>query len=295
MDSHADRAQYGFPTPPSQFRTTVRILVAVAVVMGVSALAGMAGGSLLKRRILTQTVRETAPASSSVDPVFIRSLLEAAAARLTDNTTPEARLLVAQLHLRISAIAPEQRMYLQRAAHRLEALRHEHPPAGLPPELRLQVELLDAAIQMELDNDEHAQNAIMEAWGAFGEIEGQLEPEMRKTIQGLLENAEAFLLASSSDPHIHNPARALSLSETMIARLRNSENAAYLDTLAKSVYVSGNPEQALVIQREALRHAQAADLWILLQHYDLFRAAAEGGSNAASDAEPGTGSESGRE
>lgn len=275
MEIDRNRAQYGLPTPPPPFWNAARIGLAVVVVMSLAALAGMAGGSLLKRRILTQAVREIEPASTSSDPAFIRSVLESAAAKLTDNTTPEARLVVAQIHLRLATLAPERSMYLQRAAHRLEALRHDHPPASLPPELRLQINLLDATLQMEMEEETSAHSTLQDAWSAFREIEEHLPSGQRETLQGVLENAEAYLLASSTDPHLHNPARALALSETMIARLRNSTNAAYLDTLAMSMYASGNPQQAVAIQREALRHAAPTDLWILLQHFDTFRATQE--------------------
>lgn len=274
MDIESDRTRYGLTPPRSPFRNGIRILLASAVVVGGTALAGTLGGDLFKWHLLRKASRQLEAVPSMTDPASARSILEDVAAGLAGNTSLEAILLLAGIDLQLAELLPEQQMHLLRAAHRLDALRHAHSLEDHPPLIRMRTELLDSMIRFELGEEVAGKVALERAWAAFRAMEGLYPEDGMESLRSVLENSEAYLLVKSTDPDLRNPVRARKLAERMIARQRNTENGAFLDTVAKTLYATGEPEQALLVQREALRRAQARDLWILLQHYDIFRAAA---------------------
>jgi len=99
------------------------------------------------------------------------------------------------------------------------------------------------------------------------------QPEDALTLNNL-----AWLYLTTKDPAVHNSQRGLELAKRAITLRRSAE---YLDTAAEAHFQTGNPQEAVKLEKEALQRAQEAGPFqrrldsILHQQLQKFEAACQ--------------------
>jgi hypothetical protein len=97
---------------------------------------------------------------------------------------------------------------------------------------------------------------------AVAEASQQHDEEAKLTYELLLAyrpkdalalNNLAWLYLTTEDPAVHNPERGLELA---IRAIQQQRSANYLDTAAEAYFQTGNPQEAVKLEKEALRQLQ---------------------------------------
>jgi membrane associated rhomboid family serine protease len=101
-----------------------------------------------------------------------------------------------------------------------------------------------ALAYQRLGNDAQALTAYRKA-ADLGSIDG--------------DNNVAWILATSSNPAIRNPAAALEYAKKAVASEMKAPNASHLDTLAEAYYVNGRYHDAVETEQQALALSPAED------------------------------------
>ncbi len=271
------RQALGLPEQPlGRKRRRPLLWAALGVVLFATAAGWFAGNLRLayRRSRFQQTAAELETAFTPEEVHGVLARLEEQRPALVED--PASRITMAAAYLQAAQMLPHQQPFLRQAADELAAAAgttDDHLPADVQHSL-LQ---LETWVFPELERD-------AEALAALGRLERLLEEHGARIPRSLWiqhDNNLAYLLARSRDPAVGDPARALALAKGVIASTTPVEGrlptdvAAYLDTLAEAYCASGNPAQALLIQRSALALAEGEGLAVYLEHYDTYREAAD--------------------
>jgi hypothetical protein len=113
----------------------------------------------------------------------------------------------------------------------------------------------------DVRDDSPSKEETLRKW-AVAEAKLQHDEEAKLTYELLLAyrpedaltlNNLAWLYLTTEDPAVHNPERGLELARRAIHQQRS---AVYLDTAAEAYFQTGNPEEAVKLEKEALLQPQ---------------------------------------
>ncbi len=248
------------------------VLVALAVV-----LASAGGGALLGRAVRQdrlERLRRDVAAAMAADPAGLAAALpELNRRRAGLAERPEARFRMSQIYLHAASILPPRRAYLDHALREADAVGRLLAGAEPETELAFHVAMQRAVLLMEIGGQANEREALRELQRA-GTLLEALPDGAGDRWRDDWKNALAYLLASAGDAAVRDPERGLELIREVIAVFPNSEQPAYLDTLAEAYFGTRQPALALAVQRQALALAEPRGLEVYLEHYDAYHAAA---------------------
>jgi len=115
------------------------------------------------------------------------------------------------------------------------------------------VQWLQEAVSAEPKNDNYWTNLGV-AYLRLGNESESLDAYHKALDLGSPDGANgvAWILATSKDPAIRNPARALEYARKAISSRKDSPNPSHLDTLAEAYYANGQYQEAVQTEQQAI-------------------------------------------
>jgi hypothetical protein len=282
------REELGIPPrrPSVARRIALTILGITAVALGAVLGGYLIGGQYYNVRLTEFSLQaHKALAASGNATAFSEELAKAQEMRSAISGSPTARIMMAEVYLAAAGVLPNSRANLLQAESELNLAL-----AGSSPELesaryRYEIARLQSQIFLDLSRPLTAMSAFERMRAAARELEHNRQKGDRDDRSGYealnFNNNLAYLLASSPDPKVRDPQRAVELAESVVKSdtllpggVYPSSVAAYLDTLAEAYFASNKPRQALAVQETALSLAETTGLSTYIEHYDKYRAAA---------------------
>ncbi|MDR3211693.1 MAG: hypothetical protein LBU79_07240 [Planctomycetota bacterium] len=265
------RDDLGLPPRPHPLFKRVKqglvLILLLVLLLGVGWFAGVAEARRHSRELesLSQRLLVAPPASRR------EILLRGRAALAADPGNPAAVVGLAEACLGVSSQAPRQRGYFANIARLLEGM-----PAGVASGSLLSFRryILLAAVEEELGRHVAALAALSRAGHV---MEGIPEGSVRRTLQLLLVNQQAYTLAVAPVGAGGDPGRALELARALLSSRDPlpdgsyaSDSPAFVDTLAAAWFAAGYYPQARNTETLALGLANSDELAIYLEHYDTY-------------------------
>lgn len=263
------REECGLPPLAERAGTRWSFLVRAVVLLAVLIAAGWLGGSLAARW------RETWIAGlpyriARAEPEEISGLLTRGglyAAALADR--PETGRDMAYAVLLAAERAPRRMGYYGN----LTAM-FDRKPNGDETAVSFRDHLAAAGLYADRGRYPDAFARLKQAEKALDAV---ADEKLRRSLNLLLVNAQAYFLAEAPREQGGNPERALHLAQLLITSRDElpgggyaSGSPAFLDTIAMAWAAVGKRDKAAEIQSFALGLAEAADLDVYLRHYDAF-------------------------
>ncbi len=272
------------PDPPAKRRARplgrVATVAALVFLVGTAAwLVGWATGAVARWFARpTPAPGLQAAREGPDDPAGLReriARLEEARDRRPED--PAARLALADAYLAYAPHTQAGELFRQEAAHQADIAgalvdADRTGPSPRAGSAAYELALRRAGVLLRTGPEgERAALAVLE-WL----LEDASEPEgpRARLDRAAALNEAAYLLLTAEDASLRDPARARALAaECVKQHPAASAMPAFLDTLALALFETGDPEQALEVQTEALARADSGQLGIYLEHYDAFHKA----------------------
>jgi len=253
------------------------LLIAVVLLFS----AGLIIGKLILKEQEQLFRKEIIRLSGEVDPDNYQKLQEGVnRLAVPIINQPKVKIQLAVLYAELAENVRFQKLYYEEIKRLLNSVQNaDHV-------LLQQKNILLALVYAKEGNDRKAWELLQ----TFG-TEYEQKAGSSLTVQDIrLMNFKAFLLATTKDETLYNPAEAFRLVSKMMEsekpivardadgkehRFFVADVAAYLDTLAWAYHAIGENAQAVKTQRMALAKLTGQDAWELVRAYDLFKSKSE--------------------